>query len=91
MGPTRHRICLIEPFAGGGIVSLTAVMERLVNSCLMVELDPDVTALLESSFISKRRTHAKIRQFDPTRSNIEQLTRQIPRTILERGFALTRS
>lgn len=26
---------LIEPFAGGGIVSLTAVMEGLVERCLM--------------------------------------------------------
>ena len=31
---------LIEPFAGGGIVSLTAVMEGLVSRCLMAELDP---------------------------------------------------
>lgn len=33
---------LIEPFAGGGITSLTAVMEGLVPNCLMVELDQDV-------------------------------------------------
>ena len=35
---------LIEPFAGGGIVSLTAVMERFVEYCVMVELDRDVAA-----------------------------------------------
>ena len=35
---------LVEPFAGGGIVSLTAVMEGLVDRCLMVELDRDVAA-----------------------------------------------
>ena len=77
---------LIEPFAGGGIVSLTAVMEGLVNSCLMAELDPDVAAFWKAALNQNDELSAKIRQFDPTRSNIEQLTRQIPHTILERGF-----
>ena len=35
---------LIEPFGGGAIVSLTAVMEDLVDRCLLVELDADVAA-----------------------------------------------
>ena len=40
---------LIEPFAGGGIASLTAVMENLVPRCLMVELDQDVAAFWVSA------------------------------------------
>ena len=40
---------LVEPFAGGGIVSLTAVMENLADESIMVELDKDVAATLESS------------------------------------------
>ena len=32
---------LVEPFAGGGIVSLTAVMEELVDRCIMIEIDHD--------------------------------------------------
>ena len=39
---------LIEPFAGGGIVSLTAVAEKRVNSALMVELDEDVAAVWQT-------------------------------------------
>ena len=35
---------LVEPFAGGGIVSLTAVMEELVDRCIMIEIDHDVAA-----------------------------------------------
>ncbi len=35
---------LVEPFAGGGIDSLTAVMERLTKRAVMVELDRDVAA-----------------------------------------------
>lgn len=36
---------LTEPFAGGGIVSLTAVAESLVDRATMVELDEDVSAV----------------------------------------------
>jgi DNA adenine methylase len=39
---------LIEPFAGGGIVSLTAVAEGLVDRAVMVELDSDVAAVWET-------------------------------------------
>jgi DNA adenine methylase len=36
---------LIEPFAGGGIVSLTAIFENLVDCVTMVELDEEVAAV----------------------------------------------
>jgi DNA adenine methylase len=39
---------LIEPFAGGGIISLTAVFENLVDRVVMVELDEDVAAVWQS-------------------------------------------
>jgi len=35
----------VEPFTGGGIVSLTAAFERLADHVLMVELDPQVAAV----------------------------------------------
>ncbi|HPQ96902.1 MAG: DNA adenine methylase [Thiothrix sp.] len=36
---------LVEPFAGGGIIGLTAAFERLASHVTMVELDPDVAAV----------------------------------------------
>lgn len=39
---------LIEPFAGGGIISLTAVFENLVKTALMVELDDEVAAVWQT-------------------------------------------
>lgn len=36
---------LIEPFAGGGIISLTALFENLVDEALMVEIDDDIAAV----------------------------------------------
>ncbi|MBU0572905.1 MAG: DNA adenine methylase, partial [Candidatus Margulisbacteria bacterium] len=39
---------LIEPFAGGGIISLTAIFENLAEKALMVELDDQVAAVWQS-------------------------------------------
>ena len=36
---------LVEPFVGGGIISLTAVCEGLVDRAVMIELDEDVAAV----------------------------------------------
>lgn len=37
--------CLIEPFAGGGIISLSAAYYRLVDKCVMIEKDEDVASV----------------------------------------------
>jgi len=39
---------LIEPFAGGGIISLTALFEDLVSHVVMVEIDEDIAAVWQS-------------------------------------------
>ncbi len=36
---------LVEPFAGGGIVGLTAAFEKLVNKVMLVELDADIASV----------------------------------------------
>jgi DNA adenine methylase len=38
---------LVEPFAGGGIVSLTAAFEGLAENIIMSELDPEIAAVWE--------------------------------------------
>ena len=77
---------LIEPFAGGGIVSLTAVMEGLVERCLMVELDQDVAAFWNASLHFNDQLIARVRRFNPTRPNIEELQWQKPDDVVEHGF-----
>src|SRR5690348_15168944 len=42
--PTKPSM-FVEPFAGGGIVSLTVAFEDLADRVLMVELDHNVAAL----------------------------------------------
>ena len=38
----------LEPFAGGGIVSLTVAFENLANQVVMVELDQDIAAVWQT-------------------------------------------
>jgi DNA adenine methylase len=39
---------LVEPFAGGGIISLTALFENLVQKAIMVERDEEIAAVWQS-------------------------------------------
>lgn len=39
---------LIEPFAGGGIISITALFEEFVSRVVMVEIDEDIAAVWQS-------------------------------------------
>jgi DNA adenine methylase len=40
--------CFVEPFLGGGIVSLTVAFEKLADQIVMIELDPNVAAVWET-------------------------------------------
>lgn len=63
---------LIEPFAGGGIVSLTAAFERLATDISMIELDEEVAAVWKVILSDKNRWLAeKIFSFDFTYENIK--------------------
>lgn len=69
---------LIEPFAGGGIISLTALFENLVTSNVMVELDDDIAAVWQSVVSGKAEWLAKrILEFNLTKNSvIEELSRK---------------
>lgn len=77
---------LIEPFAGGAIVSLTGVMEELVPQAIMVEIDRDVAAFWRSAFESGATLGEWIRQFQPTRERLERIQNKVPATVAEHGF-----
>lgn len=62
---------LIEPFAGGGIVSLTAAFEKLADEIIMVELDNEVHAVWETILSENNKWLAdRIFQFELTIENI---------------------
>ena len=64
---------LIEPFAGGAIVSLTAVMERLVNRAILIERDPDVAAFWRATLQHGAELADRVRAFCPTPESILEL------------------
>jgi len=67
---TQSKI-LIEPFAGGGIVSLTAAFENLVDRVTMVELDEEVASVWKTIINGENEWLAnKILQFDLTTENV---------------------
>lgn len=77
---------LIEPFAGGGIVSLTAVMEGLIEQCVMAELDPDVAAFWRMALRSGPELCDRVQRFHPTREAVEAVARNRPSDPLDHGF-----
>ena len=63
---------LVEPFAGGGIVSLTAAFENLAEHITMVEMDEEVAAVWEAILNGKNQWLAeKINSYELTFKNIK--------------------
>ena len=84
--PDKPRL-LVEPFAGGGIVSLTAVFENLVDAALMVELDEEIAAVWESIVGGESEWLAKrIVNFVMTRENALEELHKETQTTRERAF-----
>lgn len=62
---------LIEPFAGGGIISLTALFENLASKVIMVEIDEDIAAVWQSVVDGHAEWIAKrILSFDLTKESV---------------------
>jgi len=69
---------LVEPFAGGGIVSLTVAFEKLAKSVTMVELDDQVSAVWETILNGGNRWLAeRILNFEVT---LEAVQSELART-----------
>lgn len=64
---------LVEPFAGGGIISLTTLFERLASRVVMAEIDEDIAAVWKTivdgnaSWLAKR-----IIEFELTKESVIQ-------------------
>ena len=76
---------VIEPFAGGGTVSLSAVMEGLAHRAFMVELDRDVSAFWRAALLHTDELIDRLQQFDPTVESLAALQRP-PSGVVEHGF-----
>ncbi len=66
----RPRI-LVEPFAGGAIISLTALFENHIQTVVMAELDEEIAAVWQSVVNGDAEWLAKqILDFDLTKENV---------------------
>lgn len=77
----------IEPFAGGGIVSLNVGFDQLAHHVTMVELDPLVAAVWHIIFYGDGKCLADtIATFDLTLESATQVLSQIPDNLQEKAF-----
>lgn len=85
----RPRV-LLEPFAGGAVIGLTAAAEGLADKVVLVEIDDDVSAVWEVLINGADRSVTmlsnKILRFDVTRDNVREVLDGTPRTTVERAF-----
>lgn len=71
---TRKAKELIEPFAGGGIISLTVAFEELTDHVTMVEFDDQVAAVWETIFNGgAQRLAEHIVNFTMTLDNVQSV------------------
>ena len=80
---------LIEPFAGGGIVSLTAIAENYFNHATLVELDDDMAAAWQTILSEQDYQWLinKIINFNVTKEDINEAIIESSKGLKERGFA----
>lgn len=78
---------LIEPFAGGGIVSLTAAFEGLARHVIFAELDETVASVWRVMLNGQAEWLAKqILQFDLTLENVTAVLKQNAPELREKAF-----
>ena len=84
--PERPEL-LVEPFAGGGIVSLTAAFEDLSDASLMVELDEDIAAVWQTIIDGDAEWLAsRILNFEMSKENAVKEIVKKRRTVREKAF-----
>jgi DNA adenine methylase len=77
----------IEPFAGGGSISLTVAFEKLSNHVTMVELDDQVAAVWKTIFHGDGESLAQqILLFDLKPQIVENITTKKNLTLPEKAF-----
>ncbi len=78
---------LVEPFAGGGIISLTALFEKMVEKAVMVEMDTEVAAVWESVVSGNAQwLSERILSFDMTREGVTRELQKQTGVTREKAF-----
>ena len=84
--PKRPKL-MVEPFAGGGISSLTAIFENLVEASLLVELDEEIAAVWQTVIDGEAEWLAsRILRFEMSKENAVNEINADRRLIKEKAF-----
>ncbi len=84
---SAHPAEFFEPFAGGGIVSLTVASEQLADHVTMVELDSDVAAVWRTILNGDSKWLVdRITRFNLTTRTVEVALSRRARSLRERAF-----
>ena len=79
--------CFVEPFLGGGIVSLTVAFEKLADKVIMIEIDPDVAAVWETILSNDADWLCdRISSFDLTTETAKKVLTESPISTKEIAF-----
>jgi len=76
----------IEPFAGGGIISLSIASQNLATKIVMCELDPDVASVWRTIFEKHDYLCNRILSFDVNLQNVNEILGSSPENCYERAF-----
>ncbi len=78
---------LVEPFAGGGIISLSAIFDGLVERAVMVELDNEIAAVWQTILSGDAGwLAAEIVNFDLTPESVNHVLTNYTGSVRERAF-----
>ena len=76
----------VEPFCGGAIVALTAVMEGFAPRGVLIELDRDVAAFWHTALCHADTLCERVLSFHPTRENVKEISETPPADLVDHGF-----
>lgn len=78
---------LVEPYAGGGIISLTALFENLVSKAVMAELDDEIAAVWQTVIDGYADWLAnRILNFDLTKEAVLKEISKQPKNYKDKAF-----
>ena len=89
LGGSGRRV-LVEPFAGGAVVSLTAVMEGLADRCVLMERDREVAAFWKAVLADPAAMAEKVLRCEPSLEMVKRIEREHAEgcvaDVMEHGF-----
>lgn len=76
----------IEPFAGGGITSLTVAAENLADRIIIAELDPDVASVWKTILSEPEYLCDRILNFEISLENVRKVINSVASSVREIAF-----